>query len=285
MILDFFEAVTSHAFMGRALIASILIGIMAGAIGTFVILRGLSLMGDAISHAVIPGVAISHLLGISTLLGASVFGMLASLAIGFVTEKSTLKKDTVIGIVFSTFFALGLVLISQIRTTTDLFNVLFGNVLTVSARDIQNIVAVLILLLVFLGLMYKRLLITSFDETLARVYGIPTRLIHYVFLGILTIVIVVSLQVVGAVLIVSMIVAPAGIAYLLTNRLLIMMLLSSFIGTVASVVGIFLSFTFNWPSGASIVLTLGSAFVLTLIFSPEKGILKKYYGLRKRKST
>lgn len=191
MIISFIEAVMTHAFMERAIIASVLIGIIAGAIGTFVILRGLSLMGDAISHAVIPGVAISHVLGISTLIGASIFGILASFIIGFITEKSTLKKDTIIGIVFSTFFASGLVLISQIRTSTDLFNVLFGNVLTVSQSDIRNIIVVGIVLLLFITTMYRKLLITSFDETLGKVYGLKTRFIHYMFLVILTIVIVV----------------------------------------------------------------------------------------------
>lgn len=273
LVLDFMQAVNTHAFMSRAMTASVIIGLMAGALGTFVILRGLSLMGDAISHAVIPGVALSHLLGVSTLVGASAFGILASFLIGFVTEKSTLKKDTIIGVVFSTFFALGLILISQIRTATDLFNVLFGNVLTVSDGDIANIRWVALGLLVFLVTMYKKLQLSSFDPTLAKVYGLNTRVIDYLFLVVLTLVIVVSLQVVGAVLIVSMIIAPAAIAYLLTNRLWIMLLLSAMIGAGVSVVGLFMSFTFNWPPGASIVLTLGILFTLTLFLSPQKGLL------------
>ena len=263
----------THGFVSRALIAAILIGIMAGAIGTFVILRGISLMGDAISHAVIPGVAISHVLGISYLFGASVFGILTALLIGFITEKSTLKKDTIIGIVFSTFFAMGLVLISQIRTNSDLMDILFGNILTVSQIDIRNITIVLVVTLLFITLLYKQLMITSFDETLAKVYGMKTKLIHYSFMLIFTVVIVISLEIVGAILIVSMIIAPASIAYLLTNRLYIMLVLSCFIGAVASVVGIFFSFTLNWPSGASIVLTLGVLFVITFLFAPKKGIL------------
>ena len=276
MILTFIEAVMTHGFMSRAMIASVIIGLMAGAIGTFVILRGLSLMGDAISHAVIPGVAVSHVLGIPVVVGASIFGVLVSFIIGFITEKSTLKKDSIIGVVFSTFFALGLILISQIRTATDLFSVLFGNVLTVSASDIRNIQWVAVALLIFLVTMYKRLALSSFDPTLARVYGLSTKAIDYVFLVVLTVVIVVSLQVVGAVLIVSMIIAPAAIAYLLTNRLWVMLVSSSVIGSVVSVVGIFFSFTFNWPPGASIVLTLGVLFSLTLCFSPQKGLVPLY---------
>jgi len=182
MISDFFNIIITHAFMGRAVVAAVLVGIIAAAIGTFIILRGLSLMGDAIAHAVIPGVAISQVFGISHLIGASVFGVLASFAIGFISEKSKLKKDAIIGIVFSSFFALGLVLISRIRTVTDLHSILFGNVLTVSVSDITAISVIGILLFLFIALLYKELLITSSDETLAKVYGMKTRAIHYAFL-------------------------------------------------------------------------------------------------------
>jgi len=259
--------------MGRAVLAAVLVGVIAGAIGTFIILRGLSLMGDAISHAVIPGVAISQVLGISYLIGASIFGILASFAIGFISEKSKLKKDAIIGIVFSSFFALGLVLISRIRSVTDLHSVLFGNVLTVSRGDIIITSIVGIILFLFIVLFYKELLITSFDETLAKVYGFKTRAIHYLFLSMLTLVIVTSLQVVGAILIVAMIIAPAATGYLLTNRLPIMLFLSTAIGAVGAIIGMFFSITFNFPSGASIVLTLSSIFTLTLILAPKRGLL------------
>ncbi|MCL2376700.1 MAG: metal ABC transporter permease [Defluviitaleaceae bacterium] len=273
MISNFFDIIITHAFMGRAVIAAVLVGVIAAAIGTFVILRGLSLMGDAIAHAVIPGVAISQVLGISHLMGATVFGVLASFAIGFISEKSKLKKDAIIGIVFSSFFALGLILISRIRTVTDLHSVLFGNVLTVSASDITAISVVGALLLLFIVLLYKELLITSFDETLAKVYGLKTRAMHYAFLFMLTLVIVTSLQVVGAILIVAMIIAPAATSYLLTNRLPVMIALSMTIGAAAAMIGMFFSLTFNMPSGASIVLTLAAIFTITLIFAPKKGLI------------
>jgi len=273
MISNFFDIVITHAFMGRAVLAAILVGVVAGAIGTFIILRGLSLMGDAISHAVIPGVAISQVLGISHFIRASVFGILASLAIGFISEKSKLKKDAIIGIVFSSFFALGLVLISRIRTVTDLHSVLFGNVLTVSSLDIITLFIVGVILLLFMVLLYKELLITSFDETLAKVYGLKTRAMHYAFLFMLTMIIVASIQVVGAILIVAMIIAPAATSYLLTKRLPIMIALSTSIGAFAAVIGMFFSITFNLPSGASIVLTLASIFTLTLIFAPKRGLI------------
>ncbi|MCL2354077.1 MAG: metal ABC transporter permease, partial [Defluviitaleaceae bacterium] len=235
-IQSFIHTITTHDFMGRAALAAVLVGIVASTIGVFVILRGLSLMGDAIGHAVIPGVALghiagnaisqavvvpsvalTHLLGNMHLIGAIVFGVLASFTIGFIVEKSKLKKDVIIGIVFSSFFALGVVLISRIRTGTNLMDVLFGNVLTTSRVDIITIAIIGVLLILFIILFYKELLITSFDETLAKVYGMKTRLIHYGFLLMLTIVIVASLQIVGAILIVSMIIAPAATAYLLTT--------------------------------------------------------------------
>jgi len=273
MIANFIDIITTHAFMGRAVVAAVLVGIIAAAIGVFIILRGLSLMGDAIAHAVIPGVAISQVLGISHFIGATTFGVLASFVIGFISEKSKLKKDAIIGIVFSSFFALGLILISRIRTVTDLHSVLFGNVLTVSMSDIIAISIVGVLLLLFIVLLYKELLITSFDETLAKVYGLKTRAMHYAFLFILTLVIVTSLQIVGAILIVAMIIAPGATSYLLTNRLPVMIALSVAIGAIAAIVGMFFSLTFNMPSGASIVLTLAVIFTIALVFAPKKGLV------------
>lgn len=273
LILEFIDAVLTHGFMSRGLIASIIVGIMAGAIGTFVILRGLSPMGDAISHAVIPGVAISHVLNISHLIGATVFGVLASLAIGFISENSKLKKDAIIGIVFSSFFALGIILISRVRSTGDLHNVLFGNILTVNEQNIIAIAVIALLLFIFIGVFYKELLLTSFDETLAQVYGIKTRLIHYSFLLMLTLVVVTSLQVVGAVLVVAMVITPAATSYLLTNRLPIMLLLSSLIGAISATIGLFFSFTFNFPTGSTIVVVLGIIFITIFLFAPKKGII------------
>jgi len=273
MVSNFAYLVTNYGFMGRAVLAAVLVGVVAGAIGTFIILRGLSLMGDAISHAVIPGVAISHMLGASHVIGASVFGIMASFAIGFISEKSKLKKDSIIGIVFSSFFALGVVLISRTRSMVHLHDILFGNTLTVSEADIRLISFVGVILLVFIVLFYKELLLTSFDETLARVYGLNTRIIHYSFLFMLTLVIVTSLNIVGAILIVSMIITPASTSYLLTNRLPVMLVISMLIGAFGAVVGMFFSLSFNLPAGASIVLTLAAIFIIVLIFAPPKGLI------------
>ena len=273
MIVEFIEAVASHAFLQQALITAVLIGISAGIIGSFVILRGLSLMGDAIGHAVLPGVAISILLGINPVIGAVGFGLLASLFIGFISDKSALKKDTVMGVVFTSFFAVGMVLVSGIRTRVNINSILFGNMLTVTPERVYTMLGVTVGLIVLVVLFYKELLLTSFDETMAKIYGLKTKLIHYLFLFVLTLVIVLSLQITGAILIVAMVITPAATSYLLTNRLHVMIALSAGLGLISAVLGIFVSFTFDISSGASIVMVAACLFVLAFLFAPRKGVV------------
>lgn len=278
MISEFIEAIASHAFLQRALITAILIGISGGLIGAFVILRGLSLMGDAIGHAVLPGVAISFLLGINPVIGAVAFGLLASTFIGVISDKSTLKKDTVMGVVFTSFFAFGVVLISQISTRVHIHSILFGNMLTVTPERVYTMIIVTIILIALIVLFYKELLLTSFDETMAQVYGLKTKLIHYIFLFVLTVVIVLSLQITGAILIVAMIITPAATAFLLTNRMYWMIIMAALIGFISAVVGIFISFTFDISSGSSIVIVAACLFVLAFIFAPKKGMIAQGGG-------
>jgi len=275
MITLFIEAVVQHAFLQRALLTAVLIGIAGGIIGSFVILRGLSLLGDAIGHAVLPGVAISFLLGINPVIGAVVFGLLASTFIGVISDKSTLKKDTVMGVVFTSFFALGIVLISQIRTRVHINSILFGNMLTVTPDRVYWMVGVTIVLIALVLLFYKDLLLTSFDETMARVYGVKTKLIHYLFLFVLTLIIVLSLQITGAILIVAMIITPAATAFLLTNRMHWMIVLAALIGVISGIVGIFISFTFDISSGSSIVIVAACIFTLAFLFAPQKGVIRQ----------
>lgn len=175
-ISQFLSALGQYNFLQAALITSILVGVMSGVIGSFIILRGLSLMGDAISHAVLPGVAVAYMLGINLLLGASIFGILAAMLIGYVASHSKLKNDTAIGIVFSAFYALGFVLISLAESSSNLHHILFGNVLAVSDRDLITTTCVLIAVILFIVIFYKELLITSFDETFARTYGLRTQM-------------------------------------------------------------------------------------------------------------
>lgn len=273
MIIDFIDALSRYQFLQNALITSVMVGAISGIIGSFIILRGMSLMGDAISHAVLPGVAMSYMLGSSYIIGASVFGIVAAGLIGFVTQKSKIKNDTAIGIVFSTFFALGVILISFAKSSTDLYHILFGNVLAVRASDMVITAVVGIIVLLFVILFYKELLVSSFDQTMARAYGLKTNIIHYALMFLLTLVAVSSLQTVGTILVIAMLVTPAATAYLLTNRLSKMIIISAVIGMLSSIIGLFFSYSYNLASGATIVLTAASFFILAFLFSPKKGIL------------
>ena len=275
MIMEFIDAIITHNFLMRALITAILIGVTAGIIGSFVILRGMSLMGDAIGHAVLPGVALSFLFGVNPVVGAVVFGLLASTFIGVISDKSTLKKDTVMGVVFTSFFALGIVLISQIPTRVHVHSILFGNMLTVTPERLTTMIIVTISVVLLVVLFYKELLLTSFDETMAQVLGFKTKVIHYAFLFVLTLVIVLSLQITGAILIVAMIITPAATAFLMTNRMHWMIVISAGIGLISAVIGIFVSFTFDISSGSSIVVVAACLFVLAFVCAP-KGILRQH---------
>lgn len=275
MIAKFFEALFQYEFLQNALLTAVIVGVVSGVIGSFIILRGMSLMGDAISHAVLPGVAMSYMLGTSYIIGASVFGLMAAGLIEFVNQKSKLKTDTAIGIVFSSFFALGIIMISKADSSTNLTAILFGNVLSVTKHDILLTSIVGIGVLLFVGIFYKELQITSFDPTMAQAYGLNVKALHYALVFALTLVAVTSLQTIGTVLIVALLITPAATAYLLTNRLSIMILLSAIFGAVSAVIGLFFSYSFNYPSGATIVLTAAFFFMLSFIFSPKQGILYK----------
>ena len=277
-IVDFFQAISRYEFLQSALITAIMVGIMSGIIGSFIILRGMSLMGDAISHSVLPGVAIAHMLGVNILLGASVFGILAAILIGFVSSHSKLKVDTAIGVVFSLFYALGFILISMAESSTNLHHILFGNILAVSGEDMITTVIVLGIVVMFVQIFYKELLVTSFDPVFAKTYGLNTQVLHYALMLILTLVTVSALQTVGIILVVAMLITPAATAYFWTDRLSTMLILSAIFGVISSICGLYLSYTFNWASGPAIVIIAAVMFLISFIFSPKQDLfnLKKY---------
>lgn len=279
MISHFIEGLQSYQFLQNALITSVVVGIVSGVIGSFIILRGMSLMGDAISHAVLPGVAFSYILGINYFIGASIFGIGAALSIGFVTRKSRLKSDTAIGIVFSSFFSLGIIAISFAKSSTDLYHILFGNVLAVRSSDMMITIIVAIIVVLFVILFYKELLVSSFDPIMSEAYGLNVGAIHYLLMLMLTFVAVSAMQTVGTILVVALLITPAATAYLLTNKLSVMIVLSAIIGTLSSVIGLFFSYSYNWASGATIVLTAAVFFILAFIFSPKQSILFKKRGM------
>lgn len=275
MLERFIDAIFSYQFLQHALITASIIGAVAGALGCFIVLRSMSLMGDAISHAVLPGVAISYLLGWNYLIGALLFGILASVLITFLQEKSPLKGDTAIGITFSAFLALGIVLISLARSSTDLAHILFGNVLAVQISDMWVTIGVSALVMLLLVTCFKELKATSFDPVFAQSIGIKVTHYHYLLMICLTMVAVIAMRSVGSILIVSLLITPAATAYLFTKSLKSMVLLASCLGTLASVVGIFLGYSFNLPVGSSIVLTATVIFITSFLISPKQTLFKQ----------
>lgn len=274
-IVEFIQALGKYDFLQSALITSVMVGVMSGVIGSFIILRGMSLMGDAISHAVLPGVAVAYMLGINILVGASVFGIIAALLIGVVSSRSKLKNDTAIGVVFSAFYALGFILISMAESATNLHHILFGNVLAVSNADMITTVIVLCIAILFVVIFYKELLISSFDPTFAQTYGLNTKVMHYALMLVLTLVTVSALQTVGIILVVAMLITPAATAFMWTNRMSVMLAMSAVFGVISATVGLYFSYTFNWASGPAIVIVAAAMFAVSFVTAPKQGILFK----------
>ncbi|RBP96702.1 iron/zinc/copper transport system permease protein [Cytobacillus firmus] len=281
----FIEAVMQYGFLQKALLTSVMVGIICGVIGCFIILRGMALMGDAISHAVLPGVAISYMLGVNFFFGAVISGVTTAIAIGFVSQNSRIKHDTSIGIMFTAAFASGIIIITMLKSSTDLYHILFGNVLAVRLSDMWITLGISLIVLAAVYLFYKELLVTSFDETMGAAYGLPVRFIHYFLMTLLTMVTVASLQTVGIVLVVAMLITPAAAAYLLTERLWMMIFLASGIGVISSIVGLYFSFTYNLASGATIVISSTAIFILVFLFSPKHGLIWKTLKVKKKRAS
>ncbi|MET1029770.1 metal ABC transporter permease [Domibacillus tundrae] len=271
--MNFLEAIFYYDFLQKALLTSAMVGIICGMIGCFIILRGMALMGDAISHAVLPGVAISYLLGIPFFIGAVVSGVVTAVAIGFISQNSRIKQDISIGIMFTSAFAFGILLITGMKSSTDLYHILFGNVLAVRTADMWATLGIGFVVFLSIVLFYKELLVSSFDKTMAQAYGLPVQWIHYILLVLLTMVTVASLQTVGIILVVAMLITPAATAYLLTDRLWVMLYASALLGVISSVAGLYISFTYNLASGAAIVLVSTLLFLLAFFLAPKQGLI------------
>lgn len=256
-------------------LSAIILGVVSGIIGSFIVLRKMALMGDALSHAVLPGVAISYMLGINMLVGASIFGLIAAILIQFISARSTLKSDTSIGIILSTFFALGIILITRAQSGIDLNHVLFGNILAVPSSELMQSFWVMVGVIVIVVLFYKELLISSFDPIVSKAYGLNTTFYHYLLMFLLSIVTVSSLSQVGVVLVIAMLVIPAATAYLWTNKLSHMIGSASVIGAIIGIVGTYISFNYNLPTSATIVLVGATLFALAFLTSPKNNFIKK----------
>lgn len=257
-----------YPFMLRGLGAALLVGVVCAVVGTYVVLRGMAFFGDALAHSILPGVAVGYLLGGGAreplFLWALLTAILSAIGIGAITRSTKIKEDTAIGIIFAGMFALGIALISTVRSyTVDLTHFLFGDVLGVRNIDlwVTGILGLLIILAVLA--FYKEFLVLSFDPILAATLRLPARLLDYLLYVLIAVAIVVSLQTVGVALMLAMLVTPAASAYLLTHRLPIMMVLASVYASFAGVVGLYLSFYLGIASGAAIVLTCTALFILT----------------------
>ncbi|OLS35772.1 manganese ABC transporter permease [Alkalihalophilus pseudofirmus] len=280
----FIDQVMRYPYLQQALLAAVLVGIICGVIGCFIILRGMALMGDAISHAVLPGVVVSYMIGINFFFGAVLTGVLTALAIGYVSQNSRIKDDSAIGILFTAAFALGIVMITGLRGTgVDLWHILFGNVLAVSRTDLWVTAGIGFFVILLIVIFYRPLLISTFDPVMAKATGIPVRFIHYLLMLLLSLVTVASLKSVGIVLVVAMLITPGATAYLLTDRLPVMLSLSAVFGVISAIVGIYFSVIYDVASGASIVLAASVLFGLAFFFAPKQGIVTKYIKQRRYK--
>lgn len=271
---QFFWEPYEFAFMQRALMATLMVSIVSACIGTFVVLKGLAFIGDALAHASFAGVATAFVLGGNIYLGAVVAALITALAIAFVGSRARVNFDTAIGILFVGAFALGILIVSrQPNYTVDLFSFVFGNVLGVGRGDLLLIAIMGATVLTMVGLFYRQLLFTAYDPTMAAASGVPVGLVQYGLLALLAISTVVALKAVGIVLVVAMLVTPAATASLLVRRVPHIMALGALVGAASSVVGLYVSYYGEVASGAAIVLTATFFFLLAFIFSPSRGLL------------
>ncbi|HDJ3452897.1 TPA: metal ABC transporter permease [Staphylococcus aureus] len=266
-MLEFVEHLFTYQFLNRALITSIIVGIVCGTVGSLIVLRGLSLMGDAMSHAVLPGVALSFLFGIPMFVGALITGMIASIFIGYITSSSKTKPDAAIGISFTAFLASGIIIISLINTTTDLYHILFGNLLAITNSAFLTTIVIGSIVLILIIIFYRPLMISTFDTTFSRMSGLNTTLLHYFVMLLLSLVTVASIQTVGIILVVALLITPASTAFLISKKLYSMMIIASLISVISSIVGLYYSYIYNIPSGATIVLCTFVIYIITLFFT------------------
>jgi manganese/iron transport system permease protein len=265
-----------YHFMVRGLIASMVVGIICSVMGTYVVLRGMAFLGDAMAHAILPGVAIAFLLHGNLLVGAIVAAVIVALSIGLFSKGGMVKEDTAIGVLFAAALSLGVALISSIQTyAVDLSHILFGNVLGVGPADLWLTLGLGALVLLTVGLLYKQFMVISFDPILAATLRLKADLLRNVMLVLLALTVVISLQTVGVGLAAAMLVTPAATAYLLARRLWPMMVISAAIGAFSSLAGLYLSFYLNIVSGSAIVLTATAIFLAVFLFHPRQGILRK----------
>jgi len=268
-------------FLQRGMLEAVLIGVLCGIIGTYVVLRRMAFLGDAMAHAVFPGIVIAFLLRVDLLLGGLAFGILTALGIGTVSQNRRVSADSAIGVLFVGAFALGVVLISSIRSyVRDLASILLGDILGVTAQDVGLTMAVGCLVLAAVFLFHKELSLVSFDRDMADAMGLPVAALDIGLLVLLSLVVIVSIQAVGTILVLAMLITPAATARLLTERLVPTMVIAAAVGALSGVAGLYASYYLNVASGGAIVLVATAFFFLAWLFAPRYGLV----GRRLRRS-
>ena len=262
-----------YEYMVKAILVSGFIGGVCALLSCFVVLKGWSLLGDALSHAVVPGVAVAYIIGIPFSVGAFISGMLAALAMGFIKKRTRIREDAVIGIVYTTFFALGVLLISLFPSNITLSTIVMGNILGIADRDIIQTLIIAGSSLAIILLKWKDLRLFSFDPAQARAIGLNTNALYLLLLTLLALTAIAALQTVGSILIVAMLVTPGAAAYLLTDTFSSMMRLAAAIGSITSASGAYISYFLNGSTGGCIVVLQFLLFLAVLFFAPRHGIL------------
>lgn len=263
----------AYGFMWKAILGGGAVGALCGFLSCFVTLKGWSLLGDALSHAVVPGVALASLLGAPFAVGAFFSGILAVVSIGFVERNSYLKNDAVIGVVFTTFFAAGLFIISVFPSNLRLKTILFGNLLGISDADLWQVAVVGVICLVVILCKWKDLLLYCFDPSHARSIGLNVRVLHLLLLSLLSLAAVAALQAVGALLVVAMLITPGATAFLLTDRFGRMLIIAPLLGAGATMAGAYASFFLDGSTGGAIVALQTLLFLMAFLFAPKHGVL------------
>lgn len=274
-LIDWLTVPLAYPFMQRALVVSVMVAAVCAVLSCYLVLKGWSLMGDAISHAVLPGIVAAYVLSLPLAVGAFAAGLGCAVLTGYLKSNSRVKEDTVMGIVFSGMFGLGLVLFTKIESDQHLMHILFGNVLGVTPRDLAETALVAGGTLVVVLLRRRDLLLYCFDPNHARSIGLPVGLLHYGLLVLLALTIVASLKAVGIILVIAMLIAPGATAYLLTDSFERMLVIATAMATVSAALGTIVSFHIDGATGACIVLTQAAFFVMAFLLAPGRGLLRR----------
>lgn len=262
-------------FMRDAMITGSVVGLVCAVLSCYLVLKNWSLMGDAISHAVLPGIVVAYAVKLPLALGAFTSGLLCALATGFVKANSRVKEDTAMGVVFTGMFAFGLVLFSKIRTDLHLDHILFGNILGIERADLRDTIIVAGVTLLFVLLLRRDLLMYCFDIGHARAIGVRTTLLHYLLLALIAATVVAALKAVGIILVVAMLVTPGSIGFLWADRFTPMMIIASVVAVVSAALGIYISYFTEASTSACMVLVQSFFFTVALYFAPKRGVLAR----------